>query len=74
MECSSLEILEELWEDYRSGHLNEIAQKHLITKDILKEFGLTEVKLMTTILREEYTACQQYFLHSAGKSESLIQC
>ncbi|XP_078356427.1 uncharacterized protein LOC144641270 [Oculina patagonica] len=66
VECSSLEILEELWEDYHSGHLNEMAQKHLITKKILKAFGLTEVKLRTTILQEEYTACQQYFLQSAG--------
>ena len=48
-----------------------MAQKHLITGDILKEFGLTfEVKLKTTILQEEYTACQEYFLQSAGESES----
>ncbi|XP_078351394.1 uncharacterized protein LOC144636134 isoform X2 [Oculina patagonica] len=68
VECGSLEILEELWKDYRSGHLNEMAQKHLITKDILKEFDLTEVKLMTTILQEEYLACRQYFLQSAVPS------
>lgn len=70
VECTSLEILEGLWKDYCSGHLNKMAQKHLITGDILKEFGLTEVKLKTTILQEEYTACQEYFLQSAGESES----
>lgn len=68
VECSSLEILEELWEDYCSGHLNEMAQKYLVTEDILKEFDLIEVKLATTILVDEYTACREY-LQSAGESE-----
>ncbi|KAJ7388468.1 hypothetical protein OS493_037460, partial [Desmophyllum pertusum] len=62
VECSSLEILEGLWNDYCTGHLNEMAQKFLVTEDILKEFGLIEVKLTTTILEEEYIACRGYFL------------
>ena len=70
LECSSLEILDELWEDYCSGHLNEMAQKYLVTDEILEEFGLIAVKLMTTILVEEYTACREYFLKSAGEFES----
>jgi len=62
VECSSLEILEGLWEDYRTGHLNDMAQKYLVTEDILKELGLIEVKLMTTILEDEYRACREYFI------------
>ncbi|KAJ7393096.1 hypothetical protein OS493_008394 [Desmophyllum pertusum] len=62
VECRSLEILEGLWEDYCTGHLNEMAQKLLVTEDILKEFGLTEVILTTTILEEEYGACRKHFL------------
>ncbi|XP_078345414.1 uncharacterized protein LOC144630930 [Oculina patagonica] len=69
LECSSLEILEGLWEDYCSGHLNEMAQKFLVTEEVLKEFGLIAVKMTTTILVEEYTACQQYFIYSEGKFE-----
>ena len=61
VECSSLLILDELWEDYYSGHLNEIAQKYLVTEDVLKEFGLTEVKLMTTISEKEYRDCRLDF-------------
>ena len=72
VKCSSLEILEELWKDYCSGHLNKMAQKYLITEEILNKFGLTEVNLVTTILQEEYRACQEYFLQNAGKSESLL--
>ena len=69
VECSSLEILEGLWEDYRTGHLNDMAQKYLVTEDILKEFGLIEVRLMTTILEDEYRACQEYFLQKPGEDE-----
>ncbi len=70
LECSSLEILEELWEDYCSGHLNEMAQKFLVSEEVLRKFGLIAVKLTTTILVEEYIACRQYFLQSEGKFES----
>ena len=66
VECGSVEILEGLWKDYCAGYLNKMAQKHLVTEDILKEFGLTEVKLTTTILEEEYKACREYFLRHSG--------
>ena len=55
--CSSLQILDELWKDYRRGHVAEMAQKFLVTEDILKEFGLTNLKLKTTITEAEYRAC-----------------
>ncbi len=74
LECRSLEILEGLWEDYCSGHLNEMAQKFLVTEDVLKELGLTKVTLTTTILEEEYRNCREYFLQSAGKCEGLYFC
>lgn len=64
--CSSLQILEELWQNYRSGHLNKMAQKCLVTKEILTEFGLKEAKLTTTILEKEYRTCREYFLELSG--------
>lgn len=67
VECSSLQILDGLWEDYCTGHLNEIAQTLLVTEYILREFGLLEVNLTTTILEEDYLACRQYFLHFQGE-------
>ena len=60
-ECSSLAILDELWKAYCIGYLNEMAQ-FLVTLDVLTRFGLTEVKLITTIVEEEYEACRQVFL------------
>jgi len=72
VECSSLEILEGLWEDYRTGHLNDMAQKYLVTEGILKELDLIEVRLMTTILENEYRACREYFLQKPGEDERYI--
>lgn len=66
VQCSSLEVLEELWEDYSTGHLNEMAQKLLVTERILKAFGLAEVKLTTTIQEEEYRACRDLLSKSRG--------
>ena len=60
-ECSSLAILDELWKAYCIGYLNEMAQ-FLVTLDVLTRFGLTAVKLVTTIVEEEYEACREVFL------------
>ena len=59
--CSSLRILDELWKAYCTGTLNKMAQS-LLTEDVLKTFGLIEVKLITTIVEEEYEACREVFL------------
>ena len=71
VECGSLEMLDELWSDYCSGFLNEMAQLFLITEEVLNELGLIEVKLTTTILEEEYRACREHLLQHSGESRSL---
>ena len=55
--CPSLEILENLWSDYRSGQLETQAERCLVTADFLREFNLKEVKLRVEISEEEYKAC-----------------
>ena len=72
VKCGSLDILEGLWKDYCSGRLNEMAQKYLVTDDILKELGLTEVKLKANIKEEEYTACEEHFMRNFGKYVNLL--
>ena len=59
--CSSLQILEGLWEDYRSGHLNKVIEQTLVTPDVLEKLGLSELKLKTTISDEEYNKCKEFF-------------
>ena len=71
VQCSSLHILEELWEDYRTGHLNEIGQQFLVTEDILRAFGQIKIKLLTTIEEKEYMACKDYFIQQPGEWERM---
>lgn len=66
VECNSLEILDQLWEDYCSGHLGKVVQKCLVSDDILNILGPTEVKVTTSINEEEYKACLQHFLNYQG--------
>ena len=65
VKCVSLQILEELWKDYSSGHLGEVVQKCFVTEDFLKELNLAELKLKTTMEEEEYKACKVYFEKNA---------
>ena len=72
LECRSLQILDGLWKDYCSGHLSEMAQKRLVTNDILQETGLVEVKLITTILEEDYRVCRDCFLQFPAAGELIF--
>jgi len=72
LECRSLEMLDELWSDYCSGFLNKMVQKFLVTDEVLKELGITELKFTTTILEEEYRACRDHLLQSSGELKSLF--
>ena len=72
VECSSLEILERLWEDYSTGYLNEMAQKFLVTEELLKAFGLAKVKLTTTIKEEEYRACHKLLSKIKGMFMAIV--
>ena len=67
VECRSHEVLDGLWDDYCAGYLNEMAQKFLVTDEVLGELGLTEVKLTTTIPEEDYRTCLEYFWSTDGK-------
>ena len=68
--CSSLQVLEGLWEDYRSGHLNEVVQETLVTTQVLKELSLRELKLITIISEEEYMACKEQLTQGLGETDS----
>ena len=80
VECSSSEILEGLWEDYKSGRLTRVAQETLITAEVLEKLELTEMTLKTVIAEEEYENARQLFLgNPAGKCKhfffyQFLQC
>ena len=60
--CPSLESLESLWSDYQSGHLNDIAERYLVTDDIKKKLNLESIRLQTTIEEENYRICKRWIL------------
>ena len=70
--CSSLRILDGLWEDYSTGHLNKVAQRYLVTEDVLKDLGLDSVQLTLTISEEEYKAYRKHLLKSEGGSKKIL--
>jgi len=49
-----------------------MVQKFLVTEEILPELGVIKVKLATTILKEDYRACGEYFLQHSGEFRSLV--
>ena len=67
VKCSNLEGLERLWEDYRSGRLNEIAEKYLVTDEIKRRFHVESVNLATTIQEEDYLACKEFLSSKSSK-------
>ena len=70
--CTSLRILDDLWKDYCTGHLQEVAQTYLVTEDILQQWGLDSVQLTLTISEEEYKAYRKNFLKNEGRYQKTL--
>ena len=66
VECRTLEILENLWRHYCSGHLNAVAEECLITEKVKEELGMETIKLKTTILEEDYVTCKLSLMEIPG--------
>ena len=65
--CPTLESLESLWSDYQSGHLNDIAERYLVTEDIKKKLNLQSIRLKTTIEEENYSNCKKILVEKSGE-------
>ncbi|XP_044167067.1 uncharacterized protein LOC122951093 [Acropora millepora] len=59
LDCPTLESLELLWRDYCSGHLDEVAQRYLVTVEVRKKLNLETICLKTTITEENYQNCRK---------------
>lgn len=68
VKCQTLESLEHLWQDYRSGHLNRVAEELLVTDDIKRRFDIESIELKTTISEADYLACKEYLSNRPGKT------
>lgn len=72
VECRTLEILERLWEDYCSGHLNAVVEECLVTDDIQRRFDVEFVKLKTTILEDDYVKCKLSLVDITGENNTAL--
>ena len=67
--CSSLEVLEALWNEYRTGRLNEVVQDTLVTRQVLEKLDLSEVKLRTFISEEDYLSYKGFLNYRQGNNK-----
>ena len=67
--CSSLEVLEALWNEYRTGRLNEVVQDTLVTGEVLEKLELSEVKLRTIISEEDYLSYKDFLKNKSGNDK-----
>ncbi len=65
--CRNLEILERLWDDYCSGHLDAVAEECLVTDEVKKETGVDTTWLETTISEEDYLRCKTFLTEISGR-------
>lgn len=66
VKCRTLKILEGLWDDYCSGHLNAVAEECLVTEKVKDELSMETIKLATTLLEEDYLACKLSLMEISG--------
>ena len=69
--CSSLEVLEELWKEYRTGHLNKVIQATLVSAEVLEKLNLKAVKLRTIISEEDYLSYKEFLKKTSGNAVKL---
>ena len=67
VQCPLLESLESLWNDYCSGHLNEVAERYLVTDEMKRKLDLETVQLKTTIKEENYLMCKRALMEMSGE-------
>ena len=70
--CTSLDSLESLWSNYKSGHLNDIAERYLVTDDIKKKLNLESIRLKTIIEEENYWVCKRILMKKSCEFESSL--
>ncbi|XP_015748178.1 PREDICTED: uncharacterized protein LOC107327971 [Acropora digitifera] len=62
LRCPTLESLEHLWSDYRSGDLDKLAERYLVTDDMKKKLKLETSYLKITIDEKNYLNCKKAFM------------
>ena len=72
LDCKTLRGLDQLWNDYLSGHLNKVAERYLVTDEMKKRLNLRKINLKTTIEKENYLNCRKVLMERSGKYQCLF--
>ena len=67
LDCKTLKGLDKLWNDHLSGHLNKVANKHLVADETMKNLNLRAITLKTTIDKENYLNCRKILAETSGE-------
>ncbi|XP_067024309.1 uncharacterized protein [Acropora muricata] len=59
LRCPTLASLEHLWSDYRSGDLDKLAERYLVTDDMKEKLKLEKSYLKITIDEKNYLNCKK---------------
>ena len=59
LDCPTLDRLEHLWYDYLAGHLDNLAERYLVTNKLKKKLNMETVCLKTKIVEEDYLNCKE---------------
>ena len=66
LRCPTLESLEHLWSDYRSGDLDKLAERYLVTDEIKEKLNLETSYLKANIDEENYLNCKEALMGLPG--------
>ena len=72
LNCKTLKGLDQLWNDYLSGHLNKVAERYLVTDEIKMKLNLRTINLKTTIEEENYLKCRKVLMESSGEYQCIF--
>ncbi|XP_044179059.1 uncharacterized protein LOC122960683 [Acropora millepora] len=67
LDCKTLKDLDKLWNDYLSGHLNKVAERYLVTDEMMKNLSLKTINLKTIIDEENYLNCRKILAEYSGE-------
>ena len=67
LDCKTLKGLDKLWNDHLSGHLNKVANKHLVTDEMMENLNLRKINLKTTIDKENYLNCRKVLMELSSE-------
>ena len=74
LDCKTLKDLDQLWNDYLSGHLNKVAERYLVTEEIKRKLNLRKINLKTTMEEDNYLKCRKALMESSGDHQCNFLC